>query len=410
MHRSKTKLKLVHPMGHRTPLYPNHVSSGAKLVDFAGWDMPLHYGSQIQEHQYVRQHVGMFDVSHMTVIDVSGEDANAFLRYLLANDVARLGQPGGALYSLMLNHDGGVVDDLIVYYLEANSYRLVVNSATREKDLAWIQTEASTFEVAITERNDLAIIALQGPDTMATLTEAIVQSTERSKASSAQTANSKHQAETLETLNKLAPFQGMFIELVSEIEFKDSCFIARTGYTGEDGVEIILPDRAAEQVWAGLEHIGVKPIGLGARDTLRLEAGLNLYGHEMDDETSPLEANLGWTIAWQPEDRNFIGRKAISEQRENGVASKLVGLVMTDKGVLRAGQTLTAEGIEQRGVITSGTYSPTLRCGVALARVPRAVKEQVTVEIRGKLITLQVVKPPFVRHGKKVYSQYSDKA
>ena len=398
-------------MSHRTPLYPAHVRAGAKIVDFGGWDMPLHYGSQVREHQYVRQHAGMFDVSHMTVIDITGADALAYLRHLLANDVAKL-KPGAALYSVILNHHGGVVDDLIVYYLSSHTYRLVVNCATRDKDLAWIHAEAKTFAVNIAERADLAIIAVQGPQALAALDEALVND---GFIKDALVDNAvPTESDILEQLNQLPAFHGMTI---NETSLRTSSgqtgsgpwFIARTGYTGEDGVEIILPGEDAERLWNALHAASVKPVGLGARDTLRLEAGMNLYGHEMDDETSPLEANLGWTIAWQPEDRDFVGRKALSTQREQGSGTILVGLLMTERGVLREGQMVSVPHLTEQGVVTSGTFSPTLQQGIALARVPIALSQQsaqVSVEIRGKAVAVQIVKPPFVRHGKAVYRYY----
>ncbi|MBQ0799034.1 MAG: glycine cleavage system aminomethyltransferase GcvT [Porticoccaceae bacterium] len=414
-----------HPAGNRTPLYPAHVCAGAKIVDFGGWDMPLHYGSQVREHQQVRQHAGMFDVSHMTVIDVTGADALAYLRHLLANDVAKL-KPGAALYSVMLNHQGGVVDDLIVYYLSSETYRLVVNCATRDKDLTWIQAEAKTFAVNIAERADLAIIAVQGPQALAALDEALVNEGFIKDALVDNTVSTE--SDILEQLNQLPAFHGMTINETSLRANSDQTgsgpwFIARTGYTGEDGVEIILPGEDAEPLWNALHAAGVEPVGLGARDTLRLEAGMNLYGHEMDDETSPLEANLGWTIAWQPEDRDFVGRKALTTQREQGPGTTLVGLLMTERGVLREGQIvsalsaeqslkkqgLTEEGPSKQGIVTSGTFSPTLQQGIALARVPIALSQQaaqISVEIRGKAVAVQIVKPPFVRHGKTVYRYY----
>lgn len=409
-----------HPAGNRTPLYPAHINAGAKIVDFGGWDMPLHYGSQVREHQHVRQHAGMFDVSHMTVIDVTGADALAYLRHLLANDVAKL-KPGAALYSVMLNHHSGVVDDLIVYFLSSETYRLVVNCSTRDKDLAWIQAEAKTFAVNIAERADLAIIAVQGPQALAALDEALVN--EGLIKDVLIDDSVLTESDILEQLNQLPAFHGMTIHETSLRASSGPWFIARTGYTGEDGVEIILPGKDAERLWNALHAAGVEPVGLGARDTLRLEAGMNLYGHEMDDETSPLEANLGWTIAWQPEDRDFVGRKALTMQQEQGPGTTLVGLLMTERGVLREGQIvsvlhpeqslkkqgLTEEGPSKQGIVTSGTFSPTLQQGIALARVPITLSQQaaqISVEIRGKAVAVQIVKPPFVRHGKAVYRYY----
>lgn len=362
-------------MGHKTALYTLHQTMGGKLVDFGGWDMPLHYGSQLEEHHKVRKTAGMFDVSHMTVVDVRGADAKAYLQYLLANDVARIENlPGKALYSGMLNPEGGVIDDLIVYNM-SGWYRTVVNCGTREKDLAWMNKVAADFTVEVRERDDLAMIAIQGPEALA-LSKGVL-GTERSK-----------------LIDSLVVFQGLE---------SDDWFISRTGYTGEDGLEIMLPSSAAPAFWQALANAGVVPCGLGARDTLRLEAGMNLYGHEMDDGVSPLVANMGWTIAWQPVERNFVGRKIIEAEKAAGVTQKLVGLILRDRGVLRAEQPVTLDDSDQRGIITSGTFSPTLGYSIALARVPASIGTHCQVEMRGKQVTVEVVKPNFVRHGKQVF-------
>lgn len=359
-------------MGNKTALYATHQSMGGKIVDFGGWDMPLHYGSQIEEHHKVRQHAGMFDVSHMTVVDVTGADAKAYLQYLLANDVAKLDTLfGKALYSGMLKEDGGVIDDLIVYNL-GDWYRVVVNCSTREKDLAWMNEVASKFSVTVTERPELALIAVQGPEAIR-ITSTLVS------------------AERAQIIADLKAFQGLPA---------GDWFIGRTGYTGEDGLEIMLPNEQAVDFWNALANAGVAPCGLGARDTLRLEAGMNLYGHEMDETVSPLVANMGWTIAWQPAERDFIGRKALEAQKAAGVSQKLVGLVLRERGVLRAEQVVSIEGSDEKGVITSGTFSPTLGYSIALARVPIAIGSHCQVDMRGKLITVEVVTPNFVRNGK----------
>jgi aminomethyltransferase len=358
-------------MAQQTVLIGKHLEAGAKVVDFHGWDMPLHYGSQIEEHHAVRTDAGMFDVSHMTIVDLTGSRTREFLRYLVANDVAKLTIPGKALYTGMLNEAGGVIDDLIVYFMTENFFRLVVNSATREKDLAWINTQAKAFDVTVTERPEFAMIAVQGP-------------------------NAKAKVATLLSDEQKAAVAGMkpFFGVQA-----GNLFIATTGYTGEDGYEISLPNGAAADFWQQLLDAGVKPAGLGARDTLRLEAGMNLYGQDMDETVSPLAANMGWTIAWEPSDRNFIGRTALEAQRAAGTF-KLVGLVMEQKGVLRHGQKVLVAGGE--GEITSGTFSPTLGYSIAMARVPATVGDTAEVDIRGKLVPVQVVKPSFVRMGKKV--------
>ena len=361
-------------MGNRTPLYDAHVAMGGKMVDFGGWDMPLHYGSQLEEHNKVRTAAGMFDVSHMTVVDIGGDGARDYLRYLLANDVAKLdGKPGKALYTGMLNESGGVIDDLIVY-LRDPGYRVVVNCATREKDLAWMNQQAEAFDVTLNERPQLAMVAIQGPEALDKAKQVLG-------------------IEWTAAIDALKPFQSVA---------RGDWFVARTGYTGEDGLEIILPAEDADGFWRALADAGVAPCGLGARDTLRLEAGMNLYGHEMDDETSPLAANMGWTIAWEPEDRDFIGRAPLEAEKSAGKKQKLVGLVLEERGVLRADQSVVVDGSDDRGIITSGTFSPTLGYSIALARVPVAVGDTAQVEIRKKLVPVKVVKPSFVRNGKSV--------
>lgn len=358
-------------MGQRTPLYDLHVALGAKLVDFGGWDMPLHYGSQVEEHHQVRQDCGVFDVSHMTIVDVAGAEAQAFLRRLLANDVARLEAPGKALYSAMLNEAGGIIDDLIVYR-SAAGYRLVVNAATHDKDLAWMRAQSEGFAVELHERDDLAMLAVQGPHALERCAELVT----------------PPRASLIRTLQ---PFHG---------QAEGDWFIARTGYTGEDGLEILLPADEAPGLLNDLVGAGIAPVGLGARDTLRLEAGLNLYGQDMDETVTPQAANLGWTVAWEPAERDFIGRAALEAQRAAGGAeTKLVGLVLEERGVLRAHQAVRVEGLGD-GEITSGSFSPTLGKSIALARVPAGTGERAEVEIRGKWYPVRVVKPAFVRHGK----------
>lgn len=366
-------------MGNKTALYTLHQELGGKLVDFGGWDMPLHYGSQIEEHNKVRQSAGMFDVSHMTIVDVKGADAKAYLQYLLANDVARIESiKGKALYSGMLNEAGGVIDDLIVYNMDG-WFRTVVNCGTRAKDLAHMNAVAANFAVEIIEQPQLAMVAVQGPEATAKAQQVL--------------SDFAAPAAKADAIGALSIFQG--------VECGD-WFVARTGYTGEEGYEIILPETEVVAFWKALQAAGVALCGLAARDTLRLEAGMNLYGNEMDDSVSPLVANMGWTIAWAPEDRDFIGRAAISAEKAAGVKEKLVGLVLEERGVLRGHQTVIVEGCEQKGEITSGTFSPTLGYSVALARVPVAIGDTATVEIRKKLIPVRVTKPTFVRNGAKV--------
>ena len=356
-------------MSNKTVLYAKHLESAAKMVDFHGWEMPINYGSQIEEHHAVRKDAGMFDVSHMTIVDVVGPQAKDYLRYLLANDVEKLQDKGKALYSGMLNETGGVVDDLIVYYFDASNYRLVVNSATREKDMDWLMAKAEGFDVRVIERPEFSMIAVQGPNAK-------------------EKAHSVFSAAQIEAVAGMKVFYGVQAE---------DLFIATTGYTGEAGYEIIVPNDEAPMLWQKLLEAGVTPCGLGARDTLRLEAGMNLYGQDMDETISPLAANMGWTITWEPQDRNFVGRSALEQQKAAGT-DKLVGLVMTEKGVLRSGLKVMADGVE--GVITSGTFSPTLGHSIAMARVSASVGATVEVEMRKKWVTVNVVKPSFVRNGK----------
>jgi len=357
-------------MGSKTPLYDNHVEAGARIVDFGGWDMPLHYGSQKEEHHAVRRNAGVFDVSHMTVVDLSGERVRDFLQYLVANDVAKLKEYGKALYTCMLNPEGGVIDDLIIYFVADTEYRLVVNAATREKDLAWIRKQAEAFSVRVVERAELAMIAVQGPKARELAAPCVA-------------------GEYRDSALALKPFNGMFA---------GDWFVARTGYTGEDGWEIVLPAAVAPGVWDRLLAAGVQPCGLGARDTLRLEAAMNLYGSDMDETISPLEAGLNWTVAWEPTDRDFIGRAAIEKQRESTDRRRFVGLLLEDKGVLRNHQKIVVDGVGE-GEITSGGFSPTIGRSIALARVPAGDYDQAQVEVRGKLLNVRIVKTPFVRNG-----------
>jgi aminomethyltransferase len=361
-------------MGFKTPLFETHVAAGARMVDFGGWDMPVNYGSQIEEHHAVRRDAGMFDVSHMLPIDVTGAKARDFLRHLLANDVAKLKESGKALYSCMLNERGGVIDDLIVYYLRDDWFRIVVNAGTRDKDLAWMQQQAAAFGVDIKPRTDFGMIAVQGPNARTKVAKLL----------------GEHGAAALE----LKPFHGREL---------GEYFVARTGYTGEDGFEIMLPATKAAAFWQALKAEGVKECGLGARDTLRLEAGMNLYGNDMDENVSPLESGLTWTIAFDPPERNFVGRAALDAQRSAGVPRKLVGLVLEERGVLRGHQKVIVPDIGE-GELTSGTFSPTMERSIGFARVPAATGERVQVDIRGKLLPARVVKFPFVRNGKVLVS------
>lgn len=362
-------------MANRTPLYEQHLAMNAKIVDFSGWEMPIHYGSQLNEHKIVRSDVGMFDVSHMNVLDLRGEQAKLFLQKLVANDVARLKEQGKALYTCMLNEEAGVIDDLIIYFINESHYRIVLNAATREKDMMWIAKHAEEYVVDLDTPSGLAMIAVQGPNARAKVHQVLGD-------------------EIVALISDMSPFYAQFC---------GDKFIARTGYTGEDGYEIILPESQVVELWQQLHQAGVAPIGLGARDTLRLEAAMNLYGTDMDESISPLECGLGWTIAWQPEERNFIGREALEAQREAGPKYKFVGLILEDRGVLRGHQKVVTEAGE--GEITSGTFSPSLGKAIALARVPIAANGHCQVEIRGKLLNTKMVKVPFVRNGQACYKE-----
>lgn len=367
-------------MSNKTVLFDKHVEYKGKIVDFAGWQMPVNYGSQMDEHHQVRNDAGMFDVSHMVILDLhkvtDTGDIKGLLQRLLANDVAKLTENGKALYSCMLNPEGGVIDDLIVYYMTDDWYRIVVNAGTAEKDLAWFNQHAGSFGVSVKARDDLAMIAVQGPHARKKAFEVL----------------------PVDVVEAATPLKRFFGADCGE------WFVGRTGYTGEDGFEIMMPESEAPALWDKLADAGVKPCGLGARDTLRLEAGMNLYGSDMTEETSPLISGLGWTIAWQPEDRDFIGRSALEIEKAGGVKQKIVGLILEDRGVLRSHQKVVVEheGKQLEGEITSGSFSPSLQKSIALARVPVEIGDSCGVDIRGKILKAKVVKPVFVRDGQPV--------
>lgn len=358
-------------MPQRTPLYAQHVDAGGKVVDFAGWELPINYGSQVDEHHQVRNDAGMFDVSHMAHTVVSGPDATVFLRRLLANDVAKLGVDGRALYSCMLNDSGGVIDDLIAYRFGDTLYRIISNAATRETDLAWMQSAAADYTVDLAPVPDLAMLAIQGPHAIGKTLTAVSPA-------------------LAESAGALARFQA--------VDAEDG-FIARTGYTGEDGFEFAVPASAADDTWNRLREAGVSPAGLGARDSLRLEAGMALYGNDLDDSVSPLESRLAWTVDFRDEEREFVGRSALEAQRREGVSRQLVGLVLDARGVLRGHQGIF-HGERQIGDITSGGFSPTTGCSIALARLEHPCPDGLTVDMRGRRLPVNVVRYPFVKEGK----------
>ena len=336
------------------------------MVDFSGWEMPLNYGSQIEEHLCVRHTAGVFDVSHMLVTDLHGKEAKLSLRKILANDVARLETPGSAFYSCMLNEQGGILDDLIVYFIDTEYYRIVSNAGTREKVSLWLDQQAENFDLKINKRDGISIIAIQGPEARHILSSVI-----------------NHAAQQIEQLSSFHCFSD------------ERLFIACTGYTGEDGFEIILPDEQCQNLWQALLNAGARPIGLGARDSLRLEAGMNLYGSDIDETTTPLESGLGWTVAWKPENRDFIGRTAMLAQKEAGVPHKQIGLVLDGKGVFRARQEVFMND-RQVGEITSGGYSPVLEKAIALARVDATATGEARVQIRKNRLPANIIKPPFI--------------
>ena len=351
----------------KTCLHQAHIDFGAKMVDFGGWEMPINYGSQIEEHHAVRKDKGMFDVSHMTVVDLQGDDSEAFLLKLLPNDVRKLSN-GKALYSTMLNKNGGVIDDLIVYKRGENNYRIVVNAATREKDLAWMEKQVESYNAQLQEKPELAMIAVQGPNAIEACLKVLPENI----------------SQQLSELNKFCAIDA------------ENYFIGRTGYTGEDGVEIMIAEDDARKLWDDLANAGVQPCGLGARDTLRLEAGMHLYGQDMDENISPLECGLTWTI--RKTDNDFIGADALQAIKDKGISKKMTGVVLSEKGILRHDQELIDEN-GSCGIITSGSFSPSAEVAIGMAIVNKDIGKDVKVQIRKKQLAVKLVKLPFVRNG-----------
>ena len=361
-------------MSQQTPLHSLHVQASAKMVDFHGWSMPINYGSQIAEHESVRNGCGIFDVSHMTILDFEGTQARDFIRYMISNDIDSLKEDCDGLYSAMMNESGGVIDDLIAYKMPFG-YRLVVNCATREKDIKWISSHLKEFEVKMTERDELSMLAIQGP-----LSEQVI--TLCSNLPISLLKNKKRQQGTIE----------------------GKVFIAKTGYTGELGFEVILPNEEAKILWQKAISAGAKPVGLGARDTLRLEAGMNLYGFEMDESISPLECNMEWTISLKDSERKFIGKEAFLAKKNSSNAFLLVGLLLEGRAIIRAGHEVFFDPERTiKGIVTSGTYSPTLKKSIALARVPNLNQEICYTELRGKLLEAKIGKPRFIKEGKFIF-------
>ena len=345
------------------------------MIDFHGWDMPINYGSQLSEHEQVRNSCGIFDVSHMTILDFEGKDVKEFLRKLLANDINSLNEDFDGLYSALLNESGGILDDLIAYKLESG-YRLVFNCATRESDISWIVSQVGDMNVSFSERLDLSMIAMQGPDVFEVL----------SRCFSAETSNE---------LKKKRPFQGLM---------ENGTLVTTTGYTGEKGVEIMIDNEKANSLWQKAIQSGARPVGLAARDTLRLEAGMNLYGFEMDKMISPLECNMAWTVSLKDKERSFIGKEAFELKKKNGDHDLLKGLLFEDRCIVRSNQEIFFdEKKTKKGIVTSGTYSPTLKKSIALARIVHSDKEKCLAEVRGKIFTAAIGQPRFIKEGKVVF-------
>ena len=351
---------------NKTALNNAHIELGAKMVNFSHWEMPISYTSLIEEHHAVRNTAGIFDVSHMSVFDFKGGDQVAFFEKIFANDIKKICNDDKAIYGALLNEEGGILDDLIIYHAN-EKFRLVSNCSTREQNRQWYEKHAVEFGVEVVERSDMGILAIQGPDAL-------------SKILSIDGINPQ--------VNNLQSFGCMF---------DGDKLYARTGYTGEDGLEIIVPSEDINQFWDQALKLGCTPIGLGARDTLRLEAGLNLYGNDMTIENHPYESNLGWTIDMTDENRQFIGKQALLSI-DQSKSQKIVGIILRDKGVLRSGYEVIHN--EGKGVVLSGSYSPTLQSSIGLARVDQGYKKDGKVMIRNKMLNIDFVSPRFIERGK----------
>jgi len=349
---------------NKTDLFQEHINLGAKMVDFGGWNMPINYGSQINEHKTVRSNVGIFDVSHMSVFDLNGSEQIDFLRNLLPNDVAKISSPNRALYSPLLDESGGIMDDLIVYNLGSH-YRIISNCATSSQNHKWFKKHSEDYDVEVTFRKDLSIIAVQGPNSLKILKKI-----------------------GMENLDDLIDF---------DLKMLNSTMVAKTGYTGEEGFEIVVKSSEVQSLWKKLIEAEASPIGLGARDTLRLEAGLNLYGTDMDTSNHPFESNLAWTIDLSDNERNFIGKSSLEKINKES-SKELVGIILKEKGVLRSNQIITHKS--GSGIVLSGTFSPSFGFSIALARLDKGHKGIGKVEIRNKEFNIEIVSPPFIRKGK----------
>jgi aminomethyltransferase len=351
---------------NKTPLNKSHIELGAKMVNFSNWEMPISYSSLIEEHNAVRNTVGIFDVSHMSVFDFDGDNQVAFFEKIFANDIKKIYKDNKAIYGALLNEEGGILDDLIIYHAN-NKFRLVSNCSTREQNRQWFEKHAVEFGVKVMERSDMGILAIQGPDALNKILKI---------------------KEIDNQVNTLQSFGCMF---------EGDKLYARTGYTGEDGLELIVPTKDINHLWDQALELGCTPIGLGARDTLRLEAGLNLYGNDMTINNHPYESNMGWTIDMSDESREFIGKDALLSI-DQSKSQKIVGIILQDKGILRSGYEITHE--QGKGVVLSGSYSPTLQSSIGLARVDQGYKENGKVMIRNKLLNIDFVSPRFLGQGK----------
>jgi len=361
----------------RTQLYEVHKKS-AKLMVFAGFEMPLWYKGIIQEHLAVRNSVGIFDISHMGRVIIQGPDSERFLNYVITNDVSKL-SPNSAQYSVMCNEKGGIIDDFVIYRLESEKFMFVANAANREKDYNWLVKNSKNFNVELTEISDsVAMLSVQGPKAEKTL-----------------------QKISTEDLSKIERFKGAPARLANM-----EVFVSRTGYTGEDGFEIFIwntpldkPTNAVKLWDAILEagkDFGIEPCGLGARDTLRLEAGMCLYGNDMDETTTPLEAALSFVVKLQKD--NFIGKEVLLKQKAEGIKRKRVGLLMLEQGIPRRNYEVCDDKGGNIGYVTSGTFSPLLNCGIGMAYVAMPSAQEgnfVNVKIRGKLVKAKIVSFPF---------------
>ena len=354
----------------KTVLLDKHIKLGAKIVDFAGFKMPISYSSVTDEHNHVRENVGVFDVSHMGEFEISGKNSTQFIQFICSNNITKL-KPGKAQYNCLVNDNGGIIDDLIVYKIDEEKYLLVVNASNIEKNLNWIINHNTKYNCSINNISDrTSLIAVQGP-----------------KADQLCESFTK---EDLKSLSNYSFILGTFAGI-------DNIIISKTGYTGSGGFELYITNDHVEHIWNKLlsvEDFDVKPIGLAARDTLRLEMGYCLYGNDINELVTPIEANLGWITKVET---NFIGSESIKKQIENGIKKKLVGFIINDKGIPRKGYEIFDKSKKLIGEVTSGTFSPVLKKGIGLAYIENNISlKEIYLKIRDNLIELEVVQTPFI--------------